>query len=113
MARFFFLLALSMLLLIKPLQIKAGPVVFVDTMQQVYDLKAGEAVEISVRINEPSKLPANGRIAVNGNHPKECPLQPTGAKFFMRLMAMFIRLTEHLFLASTRFGLHPWLTKTL
>jgi len=73
MARFFFLLALSMLLLIKPLQIKAGPVVLVETMHQVYDLKAGEAVEISVRINEPSKLPANGRIAVEWQSPEGAP----------------------------------------
>ncbi|MEI6771841.1 MAG: hypothetical protein WCL90_09835 [Planctomycetota bacterium] len=73
MARFFFLLALSLLLLIKPLQIKAGPVVLVDALQQVHDLKAGETVEISIRINEPSKLPANGRIAVEWQSPEGVP----------------------------------------
>ena len=73
MARFFFLLALSFLLLIKPLQIKAGPLVLVDALQQVHDLKAGETVEISIRINEPSKLPANGRIAVEWQSPEGVP----------------------------------------
>ncbi len=73
MARFFILLALLMLLLIKPFQIKAAPVVLVDKLQQVHDLKAGETVEISVRINEPSKLPINGRIAVEWQSPEGVP----------------------------------------
>lgn len=41
-----------------------APISISGPWQEPYRLKAGEAVEISVRLNKPSALPANGRISV-------------------------------------------------
>ncbi|NBY00559.1 MAG: hypothetical protein EBQ87_01035, partial [Planctomycetes bacterium] len=73
MAKCFLFLTLLLLLLNIPLQISGSTVTLVDTLQQVHDLKANEAVEISVRINEPSKLPVNGRVAVEWQCPEGVP----------------------------------------
>jgi hypothetical protein len=47
-----------------PTAVKAGPVMLTGTWQKSYDLIAGKVVEISVHLDKPSALPANGRVAV-------------------------------------------------
>src|SRR5262249_55083709 len=53
--------------------IAAVPVALSDDWHEVHDLKAGESVEISVRIDRPAHLPVNGRIAVEWQAPQDAP----------------------------------------
>ena len=63
------LLAWVAVALAGPASVVAAPIVLAEGWQEVHDLEAGATVEISVRVDRPSQLPANGRIAVEWQAP--------------------------------------------
>lgn len=80
-----FFMAICVVLLNSSLNTRGSTITLVDTLRQVHDLKAGETVEISVRVNEPSKLPVNGRVAVEWRSPEGVPLAANWRKILHAL----------------------------